>query len=199
MELAGYRSFTLRKVVMESSFVGAYWSSRKETREECAKRIAMFLESIADRPSFRRWFLKKRSRKATSLPLEISVPAIGEELRTNNRDIDGAAILELGFNLNVWNGNENAPASFAVTCGAFSRQVKNSAVLYLPKQESIDATFYQEITLLLKKAIQAWEPENAVVTSAEYLSKSGGGMPWVVGGWLSYQRETGIVQARPLR
>src|SRR5687767_8638141 len=119
--------------IIENPFIGAYWSARKETRRESALRITKFLEAIGEQPLFASWYLKAR-RKAALTPLEISVDAIEMQLKTNNRDTDGSAIQELGFSLNVWNGTDKSPASFAVICGAFSNYVKNSAVLSLPPQ-----------------------------------------------------------------
>lgn len=127
-----------------------------------------------------------------AIPLEVSVEAIHGQLKTNNRDANGTAIQELGFSFNIWNGRDDAPASLAVTCGAFSGFVNNSAVLYLPPQsEPNDADSQGYFKELLHRAVEAWNPDNAVVTSNEFLERKGGGLPWIVGGWLVYKRKTG--------
>ena len=181
----------------ETPFLGAYWGSRKETRRECAVRIANFLQGIAHLPHFALWYLKARSQSTARLHLEAAPDPIEALLRTNSRDIDGNAIQELGFSLSAWNGSsDTTAASLAVTCGAFSTSVKNSAVLYLPSQPPpTDATGLETLKGLLVKAIEAWEPDVAVVTSHEFISREGGGMPWEIGGWLVYRRVEGIVES----
>lgn len=173
----------------ESLFIGAYWSSRKESRQECAERIATFLRSIESHAGLDRWFLKARSRKAAMMPLELTIEAIGERLKTNSQDTDGTPIQELGFNLNVWNGSDANPASLVITCGVFSSFVKNSAVLYLPPQPPpTDAHSCETFRALLEKCVKAWDPDDALVTSTQFLNRKGGGMPWVTGGWATYRR-----------
>jgi len=180
----------------ENPFIGAYWPARKESRRECAERITRFLLSIQDHAAFARWIPKTRSRKSVSVPLEITVDAIEQRLKTNNRDTDGTAIQELGFNLSIWNGSDEASASFSVTCGAFSNFVKNSAVLYLPPQPSpIDAASRTVLRSFLEKSVAAWDPEDAVATSNEFMTRKGGGMPWVAGGWFVYRRGKGTTIA----
>jgi hypothetical protein len=178
---------------LETPYVGAYWSARRATLRECALRIAEFLAAIADQPLFARWHLKARSRKAASVPLDISVEAIEAHLKTNNRDTDGTAIHELGFSLSVWNGIDDSPASFAVTCGAFSNYVKNSAVLSLPsKPVPIDGATQGLLRMLLEQSVQVWDPDSAAATSSESIARAGGGMPWEAGGWFVYRRGKGI-------
>jgi hypothetical protein len=41
---------------------------------------------------------------------------------------------------------------------------------------------------VLSRMVKIWDPEFAVLTSNEYIASKGGGMPWEVGGWLTYQR-----------
>jgi hypothetical protein len=180
---------------LENPFVGSYWSARKETRHECALRIAKFLAAIADQPSLTRWYLKARNRKAARVPLEISAEAIESCLKTNNRDDDGTAIEELGFRLSLWNGSSGSPTSFTVTCGAFSKFVKNSAVLSLPPQATPMEASAQDLFLsLLETSVQIWDPDDAVATSHESIARSGGGMPWEVGGWFVYRRGSAITR-----
>ena len=170
-------------------FVGAYWAARREPRHECAVRVAAFLHGIAEQLPLGGWYLSGRGQKAPLVQLEISAVAIERELKTNNRDVDGKAIENLGFRLRVWNGNDNEPASFAMTCGAWSDYVKNSAVLSLPPQSAPpDEVTAKPLRTLLEHSVQVWDPDYAVVTSSESMARKGGGMPWDVGGWFAYER-----------
>jgi hypothetical protein len=180
----------------EIPFVGAYWSARKETRRDCAVRIVKFFEAIAEQPPFARWYFKTRSRKAVLVPFEISVEAIHHQLKTNDRDIDGATIPELGFSLNVWNGSDDAPASFAVTCGAFSKYVKNSAVLSLPPRcVPIDTGTGELLLRLLQRSVEVWDPDDAAATSSERITRAGGRSPWETNEWFVYRRGKGITSS----
>jgi len=60
----------------ERLFLGAYWSSRKETRRECAERIIAFLDSIRPHRGLGQWFFKARKREAAVVPLVLSVETI---------------------------------------------------------------------------------------------------------------------------
>lgn len=173
----------------DNLFIGAYWSSREENRRECAERVLRFLNSIKMHPDLTHWFWKLKSRKEAAVPLELSIAGIEEGLKTNNRDSNGTAIRELGFSMGAWNGNDAKPASLGITCGASSNFVKNSVVLDLPPQPPpTEAQSFEVLRVLLEKTIIAWDPDDAVVTSTDFLDRRGGGMPWIVGGWISYHR-----------
>jgi hypothetical protein len=60
----------------ERLFLGAYWSSRKETRLECAERIIAFLDSIRAHPGLGQWFFEACKREAVVVPLDLSVETI---------------------------------------------------------------------------------------------------------------------------
>jgi hypothetical protein len=123
------------------------------------------------------------------MPLELTIERIQENLKSNKRDSDGLAIPQLGFSLGIWNGLETTPASLGITCGASSRFIKNSVVLSLPpRPPPAGAESIEVFRILLEKTVIAWDPDDAVATSTELLTRSGGGMPWLVGGWLTYRR-----------
>jgi hypothetical protein len=173
----------------ENPFIGAYWSSREETRRQCAERAVTFLRSVEIYPGLGQWFLKKRSRKESVSPLEVTVQGIEQCLKSNNRDGDGTAIHDLGFTLGLWNGAETTSSSLSITCGASSKFIKNSLVLNLPPAPPpADPQSFEAFHILLEKVVAAWDPDNAVATSTEFLNRSGGGMPWVAGGWVTYHR-----------
>jgi len=139
--------------------------------------------------------LNARSRKAASVPLPLSADHIAQRLKTNNRDTDGSPIEELGFSLGVWNGNDESPASFHITCGVYSPFVKNASVLTLPPQSVPLAPAVAGLyRTLLEKSVQACDPEDAVATSTESLARAEA-MPWAAGGWFVYRRGQGITQS----
>lgn len=177
----------------ECPFIGAYWSSREETRRQCAERAVTYLRSIESHPGLGQWFLKGRSRKKAMSPLEVTLEGLERRLKSNNREDDGTAIHDLGFTLGIWNGAERKSASLAITCGASSKFIKNFVLLNLPSgPPPADAESFEIFRVLLEKAVTAWDPDDAVATSKEFLNRSGGGMPWVAGGWATYHRGQGI-------
>lgn len=175
----------------EHVFVGAYWSARKESRLECARRAAKFLSSISDWPILSRWYFQAYSRKAATKPIEVSVEKI-EEYLEEHRDDDRKVMEDLGFSLSGWNGNDEYSASFSIDCGSFSKFVDNSVVIFLPIQEPpANDEEIESFSRLLGKFVEAWDPDVATVSSHEFRDRTGGG-PLDKGGWLTYRRGKGI-------
>lgn len=177
-------------------FVGAYWGKRKETRDECAKRIADVLQRLGENhPALGTWYQKARSKSAAMKnTVELSPGSIGRILRTNTRDTDGSPIAELGFSIGVWNGNDELPASFSATCGGYSDFVKNSAVLdFDPSWDYVELVTSGRLRTVLVDLVKALDPDKAVVTSHEYLDRAGVDDPCDAG-WLVYERNRGVHQ-----
>jgi hypothetical protein len=172
-------------------FIGAYWDARKESRQHCAVRISSILSSLAQvHVELSAWCLKGRSKKTASKAVGVLPEEIEALLRTNNRDSDGSAISELGFNVGMWNGSDRFPCSLTVTCGGYAQSLKNSVVLQLPEDK--DVLSQAETRKILECIIAAFDPEHALVTSHQFIDHCGGGPPWEAGGWLVYRRSDGI-------
>ncbi len=176
---------------MHTPFVGAYWTSRRETKERCARRVAEFFGRIQMIPDLACWFTKGGSTKvAIRLPVPANAEGILPFLKTNNRDTDGSAIAELGFSLNLWNGRST---SLSVTCGAFSPVIRNAIVLNLPTAAEVEAKDLMDMRSLLEAVIDIWEPDQAVATSFQLMADRGGGMPWQTKGWFNYGKNEGVI------
>lgn len=176
-------------------FIGAYWGNRKETRDECAKRIADVLQRLAqNHPALGAWYQKGRSKNAAlKKTVELTPDSIGRILRTNNRDTDGLPILELGFRMGVWNGNTQLAASFSATCGGYSDVVKNRVVLDFDPSCDLGLLSTERMRAILVDFIEAFDPDKAVVTSLEYMDHAGVKDPCDAG-WLMYDRKRGVDQ-----
>jgi hypothetical protein len=176
---------------MHSLFIGAYWPSRRETKEQCARRVADFLARIESRPDTSQWFPKGKSAKSsTRVPVPATFDGVLPFIKTNNRDTDGSAIAELGFNLSLWNGGSVA---LSITCGAFAPAIRNSVVLNLHPAAELAAENLASLRELLEAIVAVWEPDNAVLTSPQLIAQNGGGMPWQTRGWLNYRKSEGPV------
>lgn len=150
-------------------FVGAYWGPRKESRQASAERMSAFLHGLAKQDAaLSQWFKKAASRKAPLVAVSNDPDGLVPLLKTNQRDVGGDVIAELGFNFAAWTGRDaNLTASLAVTCGAFSPVVRNSVVVSFDPAASPTLDLLQGI---LTAAVTAFDPEDAVVNSTERLS-----------------------------
>jgi hypothetical protein len=165
----------------ESLFLGAYWKKRQEIRSACASRIFVFLDTIhSANDSFETWFLTGKRRKLALNRIDININNINLLLKTNNRDDTGEGISELGFHIDLWNGQN---LSFRVTIGAFSEVIQNAVVLSFRGISLLDKQTWQ---VLIEAAIKSFDPDSAVITNQYYISRHGNGMPIEAGGLYTY-------------
>jgi hypothetical protein len=96
--------------------VGAYWGPRKESRQDCASRISVFLHALtAQDAALSRWYRLLGSRKEPLRELPHDVDALLPLLGVNRRDIGREIIVELGFDFTGWNGwKAELPASLSL-------------------------------------------------------------------------------------
>jgi hypothetical protein len=160
--------------------VGTYWPQRRESKEQAAKRIGRFLDamSTANGSLFEQWFLKGRSKASANAVLSTDVSTLAAALESNRRDVGGEEIAELGFNLAIWNGESG---SFEATVGAFSPHVSNSAVSIADGAPSLTRSDWKRV---LEAAIEAFDPEHAIVTTHENWKQSESCPS--LGSWLAY-------------
>lgn len=171
--------------------IGVYWTARPESREAAADRLSRFLGSLSasgQELKLGEWFLKGSSRASADKRLPTDASSIAKALRTNRRDADGTVMVELGFRLSIWNGED---VSFDATIGSSSAYVTNAAVLsFVDKVALLSAEDGQS---LLRAAVMAFEPEHGVVATHKQLLASGEADPWAVG-WFTYDRREGVRQ-----
>ncbi|AVH44753.1 Imm52 family immunity protein [Agrobacterium salinitolerans] len=156
---------------MESYFAAAYWSSRKETLEECTRRATCFLANLAGvSDTLRGWREKSKSRKKALTQKMISIECSDDvrvmlEKGRNRRDMDRSIIEELGFGFGLWNGEAGSDeAGLSVRCGIYNASgVSNAVVLNLPR--SFDPASGKTVLALARSFIDAWEPESFVLTT----------------------------------
>jgi hypothetical protein len=173
--------------------VNAYWGPLPESMEECANRLEAFLASVAGIDSLlATWFETGDSRSSA---LESKVEPRAEQLwdlllaGRNREDFGGAVIQDLGFNFDVWNGQEHDIA-LSVRCGSWTPHVSpNSVILNLPDvdEPSMLPLFRPGPALALVRAtVSAWAPSRAAWTSRHLKREQGAQMGEVVVGWATY-------------
>lgn len=196
------------KPVPESYYVGAYWGSRKESPEECARRMAAFLNLLAPAdPFLARWYKPAKTQKdALKHPLmPPAVPTLTELFRRGvNREEGGPIFEDLGFSFWLGNGGGNYDrAGLRTTCGCSSAAVSNACVLSLPTLghgANADRVLTAPVlTGAVRSMALAWEPDWAVATSSDHrdiLSEKGRAGTFI--GWVTYlSRRRGVVPPLP--
>jgi hypothetical protein len=188
--------------VEETYYAGAYWGSRKESPEECARRAEILLAAVSKvDPSFSRWYQQGRSRKdALKRPIEPTRAAL-EKLIRRGRD---RQFEDLGYSVWAWNGvcEDYEDCGFNFACGGYSEWVNNRCVFNLPGRgpnaERVLTTHV--LTGLVRSLALAWEPGWGVAMSHTHRDMAGPrraqGGPHVA--WVTYlARHRGPVPPLP--
>lgn len=180
----------------QSFLLGAYWSARNETLEQCTERLGRLLHDLAEvDESLATWYQRGRSRK-DALAQELSfcertqIIAILEKGR-NRRDIGNEVIEDLGFRIGLWNGaiDQDLSSSLGVHCGAYGPHVGNSVTLSLPAA-IVCRLGAEKIEYLLSLTCEIWQPEWAGVMSKQAMQARNfsGRRPFV--DWMVYVPRT---------
>lgn len=172
----------------ETYYAGAYWSCRKDSAEECARRAESFFHLLSRRDSiYAQWFEQADSRKkALQLPFEPTYDTFmrffGRRTYREGKD---------GFSFSAWTGHkeDGHGGMVMLRCGSAAEFVSNSCLLYLPHsgpavERVLTVPVLKEV---IRALVLAWEPEWAVVTSHEFrdtLSEDGRVGTFV--GWMTY-------------
>jgi hypothetical protein len=172
-------------------FVGAYWGKRRESRQACADRLEAFIRAISTQDAtLSQWFKKTASRRSPLVKLPNRGELLAPLLKTNQRDVTGDAIPELGFNFAAWSGRESGMvASLAATCGGYSSLVSNSLVVSFDPGMSPTLDVLEGI---MKAAIAAFDPDDAVANTTESLSAHPSEPAWKAPAILRYKRGSGL-------
>jgi hypothetical protein len=173
----------------ETYYAGAYWGSRKEPAEECARRVENLLTTLSGvDTSFAQWFQQGRSRKdALSRPIAPMQDVLAKLIR-KGRD---RQFEDLGFNFWAWNGvcDDYDDSGLQLRCGAYAESVSNSCLVQLPRRgPNAERVLTASVLVnLVRSMALAWEPDWAVAmsrTHRELLGKKDSGEAWV--GWVTY-------------
>lgn len=186
----------------ETYYAGAYWEPRKESSEECARRLGALLTGLSETdPSLARWFQQGKSRKdALNRPLGPNFADLEAFVRRGkDRTFD-----ELGFSIGGWNGaaDDYEASGFLIACGGYSEWVNNRCVFTLPSRGASMERILSATVMasLLRATALAWDPDWGVAISEEYRDsvkpRRVKGAPYV--GWVTYlSRQRGTVPPLP--
>ncbi|MGE6758569.1 immunity 52 family protein [Corallococcus interemptor] len=179
-----------RWTVSESYYAGAYWGPRRESSEECARRMGTLLAGLPSvDPSLASWYQQGKSRKdALKKPLRPDPAALELFVRQGKDRI----FEDLGFSVGGWNGasDDYEVSGFLIRCGAYSEGGGNRCVFTLPsKGPSQDRLVTASaLAALMGKTAAAWEPDWGVAISEQHRDlakpRHAKGAPHV--GWVTY-------------
>lgn len=169
-------------------FAGAYWAERRETREEAAERIARYLAALSSlNERFARWFLKGRARRYPLVAAGRTAAQIAVQLGVHRREVDGVVLPELGFTLELWNGDA---ATLSFTVGGFNPRVVNAVVLSLGAEADVPREVWRRA---LAVQVSAFDPDHAVVTTVQRIVEARVASPWEVA-LFRYERGLGVLE-----
>ncbi|WP_338865568.1 immunity 52 family protein [Myxococcus stipitatus] len=186
----------------ESYYAGVYWGARKESSEECARRLKILLEGLPSvAPSLERWFQQGKSRAdALKRPLHPTLAELEPFVRKGkDRTFD-----DLGFSIGGWNGagDDYEATGFLLACGGYSEWGGNRCVYTLPSKGPSFENLLSATTLaeLMRRTAGAWEPDWGVAISEQHRDllkpRRPKGAPYV--GWVTYlARHRGMVPSLP--
>lgn len=177
---------------MESSYIGAYWGSRREAAQQCGERLARCIAALAGvDPVLGSWFRRGARKAAARTPVDVDAMALGELLEhgRNRRDFGGEILEELGFTVGLWNRARPA-VGLSATVGTYSTSpgILNSFVLELPPLADGSSCLYQPKAagVIFEAIVQAWNPEWATWTTHGWREAQAAAPREPVVGWLTY-------------
>lgn len=187
---------------MSDLYIGAYWGPRQESVGQCADRLMACLDRLRDCDEvFSQWFEKGKSRRdALALPIDLRSQEKTLQLLESGRskrDLDRTTIDDLGFRVNLWNGQASTQsATISISCGIYAENphLRNSVVLDLPEDLGGLAD-KDHCVQVLKCVAETWEPDWAGVISrtSRNARSFNPALPFV--DWMVYVNQIGIVPA----
>lgn len=185
--------------MQDTYYAGVYWSARKESAEECARRAETFFRLLSHCDLiYARWFEQADSvKKALQLQFEPTydtfVRFFGKRTYKEGKD---------GFSFSAWTGHkeDGRGGMLMLRCGSAARVVPNNCLLYLPDEgpEVERVLTAQVLAQVMRAMVLAWEPDWGGVISRGYqrLREEPVGFPYT--GWLMYfSRRWGEVPPLP--
>jgi len=163
--------------MIESYYIGAYWGIRQESVEQCAHRLANFIQCLTECDScFATWYKTGESRKkAFTFEVNSDIATLKALLLSGQHHTDfGQKIMEnLGFLISLWNGasNDEESAGLMIQCGSYApRPGFNFCEIKMPYGETESQRLLRVPVLmaLMKCVVSAWDPNWSVITSRQY-------------------------------
>jgi hypothetical protein len=153
----------------ETYYGGVYWSGRKESAEECARRAEIFFRLLSQcDPTYARWFEQADSRKkALQFQFEPTHETLLRFFRSRKYN-EGA----FGVSFSAWTGHEEDGHGSSVmrSCGSAVAPPPNKCLLYLPHEGpgAERVLTASVLTGMMRALVLAWEPDDGGIISRGY-------------------------------
>jgi hypothetical protein len=172
----------------------AYWSSRKESIEACAERLARTLQDLEQiSPIFPAWSDVKHGAKFVEIKRDVESLTQLLSAGRNREDFPPRRVIEdLGFRVSV-RTNDKAweYVLFQVHCGGYCKDVPNRCITEFPE---VGPHSYETVVPALKvKALRAlimdWNPDRGAICSRPFYRSVEAEIPPISFGdlgWITY-------------
>jgi Immunity protein 52 len=175
-------------------WAGVYWGLRQETSQSCAQRTARFFEKLARvDPSYSRWCgFGRTDEESSRLRVDLTPTSLEGLFRdgVNRYDAEPHRVIEeLGFSIDLWNGELPDGVIMSIHCGDYARTLgNNSCILQLPQTpQNIERIFtIPKLTEILRCMISEFDPDWGVVSSTKYLLDFPKPTDKKIPGWVIY-------------
>jgi len=145
-------------------FIGAYWGSRPENREEIAKKLLSFIEEISVfDASLLHWHMATpKAEKKNPPPPKLTKEYITSVLKMQKTDFGSIPMPEIGFGLMAWTkSNAKFDATLSATCGVYSERINNSVLLNFNKLKPLPPKYLlRDIFAIM---VKIFDPDKAVI------------------------------------
>jgi len=179
--------------MIDSFYIGAYWSARAESLDNAAnKSLEILLRITVIDEQFKTFYEKAISRKKA---LEKTVSLDYEVIKslylkgTKKNEIDSLGYAKMGFMLRLWTGQSDGESSgISFSIGTNSTRFKNSCVITFPYEGSRKDDLLQlnKAKLIIGLLCEICDPDYAVLNS-DKLSSELCTMNEI--GWITYKKQ----------
>src|SRR5262245_42303313 len=118
---------------MNRFFLGAYWSPRRESLDQCTDRLLGFLHDLKTCDDTLVHWYQLGSSRAQALKNRVDTSDRVYFLELLRRRHRKRGFENLGYSVDLWNGGDDDKAvGLSVTCGLYFERLGNHANLNLP-------------------------------------------------------------------
>lgn len=177
--------------MVDSFYLGAYWTQRKENLDTVVSRTLSFLQELTRLDEqFLNWYEQGYSKKeALSKKIIIDKEYIETLYKKSvkKNDLDSEGFSKIGYSIGLWSGHEEEhSSSLSINCGHSSKFFSNSVVITMPTEGELKERLLSLVTQkeLFNLLIKNWNPDNIILSSNRLKSEIGTDEI----GWITYYK-----------
>jgi hypothetical protein len=183
-----------KKVMIDSFYIGAYWTNRKEKLESIVNKTVSFLGELAisDEQFFDWYELGYSIKEALSKKGVVDIQHIESLYKKGIRkgDLDNDGYSKIGYSIGLWTGHkEENSSNLSINGGHASKFFPNCCVIEMPiegeQKDRLLSISKQKV--LFDIFIRCWNPDNVLLRSTMLESEIENDEI----GWVSYYKSIG--------